>query len=155
MRYSPRTTTTNQPTNRAPNEPARPMRAQESIFWGKMAGFGPIILIILGAKVLVPTYQKTYFALFFLFGHGTKWTRMANIWPKMTKNAYFRPNLALFGPKILIFTGESMKLYNWPYENVHFVIDTESSKNTWPIGAFMNSTKSVNIHYPGLRESFL
>ena len=27
----------------------------------------------------------------------------ANIWPKMTKNAYFGPNLAVFGAKILIF----------------------------------------------------
>ena len=34
-RYSPRITTTNQPTNSAPNEPARPICAQESIFWGK------------------------------------------------------------------------------------------------------------------------
>ena len=30
--HSPRATTTNQPTNRAPNEPARPIW---SIFWGK------------------------------------------------------------------------------------------------------------------------
>ena len=30
-----------------------------------------------------------------------------NIWPKMTKNAYFGPNLAVFGPKILIFMGVS------------------------------------------------
>ena len=34
-RYSPRTTTTNQPTKRAPNEPARPLCAKESIFWGQ------------------------------------------------------------------------------------------------------------------------
>ena len=38
-RYSPRTATTNQPTNRAPNEPARPMCAQENIFWGKNGRF--------------------------------------------------------------------------------------------------------------------
>ena len=31
----------------------------------------------------------------------------ANILPKMTKNAYFGPTLAVFGPKILIFRGES------------------------------------------------
>ena len=29
------------------------------------------------------------------------------IWPKMTKNADFGPNLAVFGPKILIFMGVS------------------------------------------------
>ena len=39
--------------------------------------------------------------------HGTKWAKNANIWPKMTKNAYFGPNLAVFGPKILIFMGVS------------------------------------------------
>ena len=35
---------------------------------------------------------------------------------------------------------------------MHFVIDTESSKNTWPIGAFMNSAKSVNIQ--GIGKAF-
>ena len=29
----------------------------------------------------------------------------ANIWPKMTKSAYFGQHLAAFGPKILILTG--------------------------------------------------
>ena len=59
---------------------------------------------------MVHTYQKTTVALCphrFLVGHGTKLTKNANIWPKMTKNAYFGPNLAVFGPKILTFTGES------------------------------------------------
>ena len=39
----------------------------------------------------------------FLIGNGTKWAKNA----KMTKNAYFGPNLAVFGPKILIFMGVS------------------------------------------------
>ena len=34
-----------------------------------------------------------------------KWAKNANIWPKKTKNAYFGPILAVFGPKILIFMG--------------------------------------------------
>ena len=34
-----------------------------------------------------------------------KWTRNANICPKMTKNAECWPNLAVFGPKILVFRG--------------------------------------------------
>ena len=29
--------------------------------------------------------------------------------PKITKNAYFGPNLAVYGPKILIFTGGSKR----------------------------------------------
>ena len=41
----------------------------------------------------------------FLVGHGTKWTNNANIHPKMNKNAYLRPNFAVFGLKILNFMG--------------------------------------------------
>ena len=43
----------------------------------------------------------------FLVGHWTKCAKNGNIWPKMTKNAYFGPILAVFGPKILIFMGVS------------------------------------------------
>ena len=43
----------------------------------------------------------------FLVGQGTKRAENANIWPKMTKNAHFGPNLAVFGPNILIFMGVS------------------------------------------------
>jgi len=42
-----------------------------------------------------------------LVGHGTKWAKNANIWPKMTENEYFGRNLAVFWPKILIFMGVS------------------------------------------------
>merc|ERR1712004_384896 len=43
----------------------------------------------------------------FLVGHWTKCAKNGNIWPKMTKNADFGPNLADFGPKSLIFMGLS------------------------------------------------
>ena len=56
-RDSLRATTTNQTTNRAPNDQARPICAQESIFWGKNGRFWPNIKQ--ESKVLVPTYQKT------------------------------------------------------------------------------------------------
>ena len=56
-RYSPRTTTTNQPTKRAPNEPARPICAQESIFLEKMGAFGPNILIMLGGSKSSGTHK--------------------------------------------------------------------------------------------------
>ena len=47
-RYSPCTTTTNQPTNRAINELARPIYVPKKAYFGaKMAVFGPNILIIL------------------------------------------------------------------------------------------------------------
>ena len=37
--------------------------------------------------------------IFFLVAHGTKWAKNTNTWPKMAKNAYFGPNLALFGQR--------------------------------------------------------
>ena len=43
----------------------------------------------------------------FLVRQGTKRAENANIWPKMTKNAHFGPNLAVIGPNILIPTGGS------------------------------------------------
>ena len=43
----------------------------------------------------------------FLVGHWTKCAKNGNIWPKMTKNADFGPNLAFFWPNILIFMGVS------------------------------------------------
>ena len=50
----------------------------------------------------------TLFAL--LFGRAfDKMGKKANICPKLTKNAYFGPILAVFGPKILIFMGVSKK----------------------------------------------
>merc|ERR1711928_250967 len=39
----------------------------------------------------------------FLVGHWTECAKNGNIWPKMTKNAYFGPILVFFGQKILIF----------------------------------------------------
>ena len=48
--------------------------------------------------------------LAFLLALLLAWTKCAkngNIWPKMTKNADFGPNLAVFGPKSLIFMGLS------------------------------------------------
>ena len=43
----------------------------------------------------------------FWSGIGQNVQKMANIWPRMTKNAYFGPISAVFGPKILIFMGVS------------------------------------------------
>ena len=75
-----------------------------------MLVLGQIWPFLSQTKVVVHTYQKTTAALSshcLLVGHGTKLTKNANIWPKMTKNAYFGPNLAVFWPKILIFLGVS------------------------------------------------
>merc|ERR1712209_369825 len=87
----------------------------------KNANFGPN-LVVFGQKILFFTGEIKSFVtyitenpprpLFTLF-FGQHWTICAkngNIWPKMTKNADFGPNLAVFwsgirsnGPKMLIF----------------------------------------------------
>ena len=96
-----------QPTKRAPNEPARPMCPRKHIlgqiwpFWGQKSLF-----LQEKTKVFVPMKRKnqlsTLFALF-LVSHGTKWAENANICLKITKNAYFGPNMAVIGPKIQSF----------------------------------------------------
>ena len=77
-----------------------------------MAVFGPIILDILrGSKSfgnhISENHLDNSFAALSLVGHGIKWARKANIWPKMTNNPNFGPNLAFLAPKILILGGES------------------------------------------------
>merc|ERR1711923_545602 len=52
-----------------------------------------------------PTYAPCSYS--FLVRNWTKCAKNGNIWPKMTKNADFGPNLAIFGPNILIFMGLS------------------------------------------------
>ena len=99
------------PTNRAPNEPAKSfyMCSGKHIFGQKWPfSVQRSLLFCEGAKVLVPIYQKPLthlVCIVLLVGHCTKWIRKANIWPKQMH--IFWPNLAYFGPKILIFTGGS------------------------------------------------
>ena len=52
-----------------------------------------------------PTYAPCSHC--FLVRNWTKCAKNGNIWPKMTKNADFGLNLAIFGPNILIFRGVS------------------------------------------------
>ena len=108
-----RATTTNRPTNRALNKPAWPGPK-----WPKMPILGQI-WSFLGKKPFFywrnqkfcnphngkPTQAPCSHC--FLVGHWTKCAKNGNIWPKMTKNADFGPNLAIFGPKSLIFMGLS------------------------------------------------
>ena len=85
----------------------------------KNANFGPN-LVVLGQKVLISTGEIKRFVtqktenpprhlvrIVFWSGMGRNGGKNANIWPKMTKNAYFGPNLAVFWPKVLIFMGVS------------------------------------------------
>ena len=101
------------PTNRAPNEPARRQGLyvpKKAYFGAKMAVLGPNILTILtkryGTHISVCS-MRLLVRIVLLVGHGTKWIIKANIWPKMTKYAYFGPNLAVFRPNIPIFTRRS------------------------------------------------
>ena len=77
------------------------------------------ILVVFGQKILFFTGEIKSFVtyitenpprpLFTLF-FGQHWTICAkngNIWLKMTKNADFGPDLAVFGQKSLIFMGVS------------------------------------------------
>ena len=93
-RYSPRTTTTNQPASRAPNEPAWPIRAKESIFlvkngrfWAKRPNYFVREQKFWHTHIRKPVRHLV--RIVFLVGLGTKWIRKANIWPKITQNAYF------------------------------------------------------------------
>ena len=74
-----------------------------------MAVFGPNNLFILGVIKTFGTHisERQLVCICFLVGYGVKWARVAHIWPNMTNNAYFGPNLAFFEPKILIFWGRS------------------------------------------------
>ena len=66
-------------------------------------------------------------------GHGSKWIRKANIWPKMTKIAYFGSNFFDLGPKILILTGGSKILA--PCSHCFLVgqgIKFAKNANSWP-----------------------
>ena len=80
---------------------------QKCQFLAKFGRSWAKILIFTGESKSFGTHltEKTprHLARFILLvGLGTKWAKIAKIWPKMTKNTYFGPNLALFGPKILI-----------------------------------------------------
>ena len=114
-RYSPQphATTTNWLPNRAlnkpawpgPNWPKMPILGQIGSFLGKKSFF-----YWRNQKFCYPHNGKPTQAPcshWFLVGHWTKCAKNGNIWPKMTKNADFGPNMAIFGPKILILMGVS------------------------------------------------
>ena len=88
-RYSSRKTTTNQPTKRAPNEPARPICAQESIFWAKFCRFWAKNLIFTtGCKTFDTNIKEIQLSTLFALFSGQPWdqtgkSKTANVWQKM------------------------------------------------------------------------
>ena len=91
----------------------RPLCAKESIFWGKNGCFRFKHANYFGRgqkfwypHICNPPIDAPRLHCFSV-GHGTTWPRRANIRPKINKNAYIGQNLAVFGPKILIFTGRN------------------------------------------------
>ena len=115
------------------SRPPRHICVQGSIFRGKNGRFWAKHSFWEWAKVLVPTYHKTTLALFF----WSKWARIANIWPKMTKNAYFGPNLAGFDPNIRIFLGGSKsKSFDFHLSKSHlgtsFSLFLVGHRTKWP-----------------------
>ena len=93
-RYSSLATT----TNRAPNEPARPGPK-----WPKMAKFGRFWVKNPNIYWRKRNHLGTLFASFF----GWSWEQMGQKCLYLAKKANFGPNLAVFGPKILIIMGVS------------------------------------------------
>ena len=87
----------------------------------KNANFGPN-LVVSGHKILILTGESKRFGtdttekppkhlVCIVSGrYGIKWAKNANIWPKMTKNAYFGQSAAVFGPNSLIFQEEATVL---------------------------------------------
>ena len=84
-RYSPRATTTNQLTNRAPNEPARP---------GKNANFGPN-LVVLGQKILFFTGEIKSFDTHITENPPRHLVHIV-FWSGIGQNVQ---KMAIFGPK--------------------------------------------------------
>ena len=92
------------PTNRAPNEPTRPMWPRKHIlgqngFWANHPNYFVREQKFWYTHIRKPLRHLIRIVL--LVGHGAKWIKWANIRPKMTKNAYFWPNLAVIGPKTM------------------------------------------------------
>ena len=103
-------TTANQPTGHQMSLQSLFTCARESIFLGKNGRFQfkDPYHFVREQKFWYPYIKKPLthlVCIVLLVGHCTKWIRKANIWPKQMH--IFWPNLAYFGPKILIFTGGS------------------------------------------------
>ena len=105
-------------TARAPQPPTKwagkawPKMNKNAIFGPNLDFFGQKILIFTKEiKSFVTHIRKTHLGTLFTFVFGqtmdNMWQKMAIFWPKMTTNADFGPNLAIFRPKILIFMGVS------------------------------------------------
>ena len=110
LRDTARTTTTSQPNNRAPNEPAMdkncPKMTKNAYFGQNLAIFGPKIQIFLGVRKsfctnITENHQDNLSALFF----GQAFDQMgqnAHIWPKMP---VLGQNWLFFWPKIQFVGG--------------------------------------------------
>ena len=77
-------------------EPGSVKCAQESIFWGKYDHFWAKHPKIWYRHIRKPSRHLVCIVV--LVGHDTKRARNAIIWPKMTKNVYLGPKLAVLGP---------------------------------------------------------
>ena len=106
MRDTARATTTNQPTNRAPNEPASPICAHASIFWVKNGRFWAKHSINRKQKFWYPHIRKPPNQLVrkFLFGrlapNGSERPIFGLIWPKVHisgQSGHFWAQILLFG----------------------------------------------------------
>ena len=105
-RYSPRHS--HQPTHQQGNKWASngqkcQFRAKFGHFWAKNLFFTGEIKSFVTHITENPPRHLVH--IVFWSGIGQNVQKMTLKWPKMTKNADFGPNLAVFGPKILNFWG--------------------------------------------------
>ena len=133
-------------------EPARVKCAQESIFWGKYDRFWAKHPNYFGREQKIwyqhirkPSRRLVYIVV--LVRHNTKRARKAIIWPKMTKNVYFGPKLAVLGPKILNLRGRGKVLVPLKTENY-----TATSFALFLVGHGIKSAKKANI-WPKMTKS--
>ena len=98
-----------------------------------------------------------------MVGHGAKWAKKTNIWPKMTKNTTLGPKLAIFGPNFIL--GICFD-YLWQQnllqsiskrEQAHFSQNDQSYHFRAKIGSFLvNFGKTITLpEFPRTQISLL
>ena len=87
---------TNPPTGHQMSRPKMNKNANFGQFWAKNPNF-----YWRNQKFCYPHNEKPprHLVRIGFWSTGTKWAKNANIWPKMTKIAYFVQNLAFLGQK--------------------------------------------------------
>ena len=121
--------------------------------WPNLAIFGPKILILTGGSKLFGTHvmekQQTPCSHCFLVGHGTKWPKNADIWPKMSVLGQIWP---FFGQKS-IFRGDEVKLFVLAYDHLGVLNNMQPSWDNFEPVWGVHAKKRPKIPYLGRMPS--